>query len=164
MLAPPRLAPLVERLNRQIEDASARLVGRRQLVELIFLSLVAREHLLLIGPPGTGKSAAVRLAARCVGGRCFEYLVGRFTEPSELFGPLDLEALRQGRLRPDTTGMLPEADFAFLDEVFLGSTAILNALLTLLNERTYRRGHFSVDVPLRCCIGASNAMPDEPML
>lgn len=155
---------IVQRLRRHIDAAASRLVGRRHLVELVYLALVAREHLLFIGPPGTGKSAAVRLAAAGVGGRGFEYLIGRFTEPSEIFGPLDLEALRQGRLRPDVTGMLPEADFAFLDEIFLGSTAILNALLTVLNERRYRRGHYDAAVPLRCCVGASNALPDDPML
>ena len=155
---------IVQRLRHKIDAAAAQLVGRRHLVELVYLALVAREHLLFIGPPGTGKSAAVRLAASGVGGRGFEYLIGRFTEPSEIFGPLDLEALRQGRLRPDVTGMLPEADFAFLDEIFLGSTAILNALLTVLNERRYRRGHYDAAVPLRCCVGASNGMPDDPML
>lgn len=155
---------LVERLERGIARAARPLFGRRQLVELVHLSLVAREHLLLIGPPGTGKSAVVRACAAGMGARCFEYLIGRFTEPAELFGPLDLEALRAGRLRPDISGMLPEAEFAFLDEVFLGSTAILNALLGVLNERRYRRGHFEAAVPLRCCVGASNALPDDPAL
>ena len=152
------------RLERGIDRAARGLVGRRHLVELVHLALVAREHLLLIGPPGTGKSAVVRACAAGTGARCFEYLIGRFTEPAELFGPLDLEALRAGKLRPDIAGMLPEAEFAFLDEVFLGSTAILNALLGVLNERRYRRGHFETAVPLRCCVGASNALPEDPGL
>ncbi|WP_348273202.1 AAA family ATPase [Methylobacterium sp. yr668] len=154
----------IERLERAIGRAARGLVGRRHVVELVHLALVAREHLLLIGPPGTGKSAAVRACAAGTGARCFEYLIGRFTEPAELFGPLDLEALRAGKLRPDISGMLPEAEFAFLDEVFLGSTAILNALLGVLNERRYRRGHFDTAVPLRCCVGASNALPEDPGL
>jgi MoxR-like ATPase len=94
----------------------------------------------------------------------FEYLLGRFTEPQEIFGPVDLQKLREGRVEVDTTGMLPEADVAFLDEVFLGSTAILNTLLAILNERTFRRGHTFVRCPLRVCIGACNAIPDEPAL
>jgi len=94
----------------------------------------------------------------------FEYLLGRFTEPQEIFGPVDLQKLRAGRVEVDTSGMLPEADVAFLDEVFLGSTAILNTLLAVLNERTFRRGHTVVRCPLRVCIGASNAIPDEPAL
>ena len=152
------------RLTASIESASNQLIDRKSLVELVFLGLIAREHLLFIGPPGTAKSAAVRLAAEQVGGRYFEYLIGRFTEPSEIFGPLDLEALRQGRLQPDVTDMLPQAELAFLDEIFLGSTAILNTLLGLLNERTYRRGHFEAKVPLRSCVAASNQLPDDPML
>jgi MoxR-like ATPase len=94
----------------------------------------------------------------------FEYLLGRFTEPQEVFGPVDLQKLRAGRVEVDTTGMLPEADVAFLDEVFLGSTAILNTLLALLNERTFRRGHTALQCPLRVCIGASNSVPDDPAL
>ncbi|KQO42509.1 AAA family ATPase [Methylobacterium sp. Leaf85] len=158
------MEPIIARLERAIACAASGLVGRRHLVELVHLALVAREHVLLIGPPGTGKSALVRACAAGTRARCFEYLIGRFTEPSELFGPLDLEALRAGKVRPDIAGMLPEAEFVFLDEVFLGSTAILNALLGVLNERRYRRGHFDTAVPLRCCVGASNALPEDTAL
>lgn len=153
-----------ERLQGAIRLASRGLVEREVLVELIALSAVAEEHLLVIGEPGTAKSEAVRRVARALGGRYFEYLLGRFTEPSELFGPIDLLKLQQGQLVTVTTGMLPEADVAFLDEVFLGSTAILNTLLGLLNERQFRRGATSVRVPLRVCVGASNALPEEPAL
>ena len=75
-----------------IRAATAGLVGREQLAELIVLAAVAHEHLLVIGPPGTAKSAMVRRIAQAMGGRYFEYLLGRFTEPSELFGPVDLRA------------------------------------------------------------------------
>lgn len=152
------------RLRGAIERGAEAMTERRILLELVFLGLIAQENLLFIGPPGTGKSAAVRLAAQSVGGRYFEYLIGRFTEPAEIFGPLDLAALQRGEVRPDTTGMLPEAEIAFLDEVFLGSTAILNTLLGILNERRYRRGHVDMATPLRSCVAASNAFPDDPML
>jgi MoxR-like ATPase len=125
---------------------------------------VAGEHLLVIGPPGTAKSEAVRRVARALGGNYFEYLLGRFTEPSELFGPIDLRRLKEGVVETETTGMLPEADISFLDEVFLGSTAILNTLLALLNERTFRRGHTRMSCPLRVCVGASNAIPEDESL
>ncbi len=133
-------------------------------MELIALSAVAEEHLLVIGPPGTAKSEAVRRVARMFGGSYFEYLLGRFTEPSEIFGPVDLRKLKDGIVETETRGMLPEADIAFLDEVFLGSTAILNTLLGLLNERTFRRGHTQMNVPLRVCVGASNGLPDDDAL
>lgn len=152
------------RVQAAVRSAARGLVERDVLVELIALSAVAEEHVLVIGAPGTAKSEAVRRVARALGGRYFEYLLGRFTEPSELFGPIDLLKLQQGKLETVTTGMLPEADIAFLDEVFLGSTAILNTLLGVLNERTFRRGGESVRTPLRICVGASNKLPDDPAL
>ncbi len=155
---------IIESLQAQITDSEAVLIERRGLLELVFLGLIAQEHVLLIGPPGVGKSAAARQAAKGIGGKYFEYLIGRFTEPSEVFGPLDLTALKEGQVRPDVSGMLPESEIAFLDEIFLGSTAILNTLLGILNERTYRRGHFNVRVPLRCCIAASNRLPEDTAL
>lgn len=158
------IAPLVSRLSNVIDIASAKLVERRLLFELVVLGLITREHVLFIGPPGTGKSAAVKSAAEQFQGRYFEYLIGRFTEPSELFGALDLAALKDGEVRPVTQNMLPEANIAFLDEIFLGSTAILNTLLGVLNERTYRRGTFERQVPLWSCVAASNALPEDPML
>lgn len=147
-----------------LKQARQGLIGRDALVELIALAAVSGEHLLIIGPPGTAKSEAVRRVSRALGGQYFEYLLGRFTEPSELFGPVDLVRLREGRVETRTTGMLPEAEIAFLDEVFLGSTAILNTLLGMLNERVFRRGHTAVTTPLRVCVGASNAIPEDEAL
>jgi MoxR-like ATPase len=151
-------------MREALRVAQAGLVERDVVVELVALAAVAREHLLVIGPPGTAKSEAVRRTAKALGGSLFEYLLGRFTEPGEIFGPVDLKRLRDGVVETATAGMLPEADVAFLDEVFLGSTAILNTLLALLNERTFRRGHTSLRVPLRVCVGASNALPDDTTL
>ncbi|MDK2123436.1 AAA family ATPase [Parachitinimonas caeni] len=147
-----------------IQAATQGLVGREQLAELMVLAAIAQEHLLVVGPPGTAKSAVVRRVAQAMGGRYFEYLLGRFTEPSELFGPVDLKKLREGTVETDVTGMLPEADIAFLDEVFLGSTAILNTLLGVLNERRFRRGHTQLQCPLRVCVGAANGLPEDEAL
>lgn len=158
------LAQAASELRAAAHAASAHLVGRETVADLMLLAAVAREHLLLIGPPGTGKSAIVRRVAQALGGQYFEYLLGRFTEPSELFGPIDLRRLREGVVETETAGMLPEAEVAFLDEVFLGSTAILNTLLGVLNERRFRRGATLMDCPLKLCVGAANSLPDEPML
>ncbi|HVK55985.1 MAG TPA: AAA family ATPase [Burkholderiales bacterium] len=152
------------RIREGIRAATAGLIGREQLAELMVLAAVAQEHLLVIGPPGTAKSAVVRRVAQALGGRYFEYLLGRFTEPTELFGPVDLRKLREGTVETDPAGMLPEADIAFLDEVFLGSTAILNTLLGILNERRFRRGHTNIQCPLRVCVGAANGLPDDEAL
>ncbi|MBN7134860.1 AAA family ATPase [Lysobacter enzymogenes] len=152
------------RVRDAVHAATTGLIEREQLAELIVLAAVAQEHLLILGPPGTAKSAVVRRVAAALGGRYFEYLLGRFTEPSELFGPVDLRRLREGVVETDVSGMLPEAEVAFLDEVFLGSTAILNTLLGVLNERRFRRGHTQIACPLRVCVGASNALPDDESL
>lgn len=151
-------------LRLALSGATRGLVEREALAEMIALSAVAGEHVLVIGPPGTAKSEAVRRIARAVDANIFEYLLGRFTEPSEIFGPIDLRRLKEGKVETETSGMLPEADFAFLDEVFKGSTAILNTLLGILNERVFRRGHSVVKCPLRVCVGASNALPEDESL
>jgi MoxR-like ATPase len=153
-----------ERVLAALASARAGLVARDVLVELVLLAAVAEEHLLIIGPPGTAKSLAARRAAQVFEARYFEYLLGRFTEPSEIFGPVDLRKLREGVVETEVAGMLPDADIAFLDEVFLGSSAILNTLLGLLNERTFRRGKSQLRVPLRVCVGASNALPTDEAL
>lgn len=151
-------------LRQAIADAANGLVEREALVELIVLAAVAQEHLLVIGPPGTAKSVAVRRVAETIGGQYFEYLLGRFTEPNEIFGPVDLRKLKEGVVETQISGMLPEAEIAFLDEIFQGSTAILNTLLGLLNEREFRRGHTRIHCPLRVCVGASNALPEDESL
>src|SRR4030095_13573216 len=151
-------------LRAVISAASKGLVEREALVEMVALSAVAEEHVLVIGPPGTAKSEAVRRIARATGGQYFEYLLGRFTEPSEIFGPVDLHKLKDGMVETDTLGVVPEADIAFLDEIFQGSTAILNTLLGILNERVFRRGHTNMRCPLRVCVGASNSLPEDAAL
>src|SRR5687768_13605712 len=154
----------VEAIRFAIAEASKNLIERETLVELVALAAVAQEHVLIVGAPGTAKSEAVRRIAKATGGNYFEYLLGRFTEPSEIFGPVDLRKLKEGIVETETTGMLPEAEIAFLDEIFLGSTAILNTLLGILNERIFRRGHTRMNCPLRVCVGASNQLPQDPAL
>lgn len=153
-----------EAVRDAVSRARVGLVDRELIAEAVVLCAVAGEHLLVIGPPGTAKSEAVRRVAQQLGGRYFEYLLGRFTEPNEIFGPVDLRRLRDGIVEIETAGMLPEAEVAFLDEVFLGSTAILNTLLSVLNERVFRRGSTSISCPLRVCVGAANTLPEDHTL
>ena len=160
----PNLPEASAKLRSAVTAAARGLVDREPLVELVALSAVAREHLLVIGPPGTAKSVAVRRIAQATGGRYFEYLLGRFTEPNEIFGPVDLRKLREGTVETDVSGMLPEAEIAFLDEIFQGSSAILNTLLGILNERVFRRGHTQLTCPMRICVGASNSLPTDESL
>src|SRR5215813_11654961 len=125
---PARLAQLARTLE-------SRFLGKDEVIRLLLISVVAGEHAVLVGPPGTAKSALVRTFARLLDASYFEYLLTRFTEPNEIFGPVDIAAFRAGRYARRTEGMLPDAEIVFLDEVFKSNSAILNALLTLLNER-----------------------------
>ncbi len=155
----------VDRLVREVvEPLKARFVGRDEVVDLIALAVVAGEHLFLHGPPGTAKSAIIRQFAESVHGGYFEYLLTRFSEPNEVFGPIDLARLREGTVATVTTGMLPEAEFAFLDELFNANSAILNNLLSVLNERVYRRGAEVRKLPLLSLFSASNALPEDDAL
>ena len=155
----------VGRLRGEVIDVlKQRFVGRDEVTDLIALAVVAGEHLFLHGPPGTAKSALIRQFAQAVQGRYFEYLLTRFSEPNELFGPIDLAKLRDGTVATVTTSMLPEAEFVFLDELFNANSAILNNLLTVLNERVYRRGAETHRLPLLSLFSASNHLPEDDAL
>ncbi|MEZ5991694.1 MAG: AAA family ATPase [Planctomycetota bacterium] len=141
-----------------------RFVGRDEVVELIVLAVVAGEHLFLYGPPGTAKSALIRHFSQAVDAPYFEYMLTRFSEPNEIFGPVDIARLREGVVATITEGMLPRAEFVFLDEIFNANSAILNNLLTVLNERTYRRGAELHKLPLLSLFSASNSLPEDDAL
>lgn len=147
-----------------LEPLKSTFVGKDEIVDLMGVSLVAGENLFLLGPPGTAKSALVRELSRRLSGRSFEYLLTRFTEPSELFGPFDIRKLREGDLVTNTEGMLPEASLVFLDELLNANSAILNSLLTVLNERMFRRGRETRGLPTLMVVGASNRLPEDDAL
>src|SRR5262245_1901669 len=154
---PVRLAQLARTLE-------SRFLGKEEVIRLLLISVVAGEHAVLIGPPGTAKSALIRLFSRLLQANYFEYLLTRFTEPNEIFGPVDIAAFREGRYERRIDGMLPQAEVVFLDEVFKSNSAILNALLTLLNERRYTSGGRVIRCPLLSAFGASNEVPTNESL
>ena len=151
-------------INRVRDELKALFIERDELVDGALAALIARQHVLLIGPPGTAKSMLARELCRRIGGRYFEWLLTKFTTPEEIFGPVSLPALEEGRFERVTGHKLPEAEIAFLDEVFKANSAILNSLLTILNERRFYQGSGIVEVPLQTLIAASNELPEEDEL
>ncbi len=156
---------LRERVSRACAAMTAGLIERDEPARLLVLAVLAQEHVLLVGPPGTAKSElARRLHAVAGRGRYFERLLTKFSVPEEIFGPLSIRGLERDEYKRLTEGYLPTATVAFLDEIFNANSAILNALLTLLNEREFDNGASRERCPLATVVGASNGVGDGPEL
>jgi MoxR-like ATPase len=171
MVSPPNQAEAradLVRLGTQFQEIARILnthfLDKQEIIRLLVISAIAGEHMVLIGPPGTAKSAIIRMFARLVDARYYEYLLTRFTEPNELFGPVDIKEFREGRYTRRTEGMLPEAEIVFLDEIFKSNSAILNSLLTVINERKFSHGAEVREVPLISMFAASNEVPNDENL
>ena len=158
---PARLAQIAPAPSR-----TASSVRTRSSALLLIPAIVAGEHAVLVWPPTRHGEERARpdVRARLSDARYFEYLLTRFTEPNEIFGPVDIKAFREGRYERRVEGMLPDSEVVFLDEVFKSNSAILNALLTLLNERRFTSGGAVLTCPLLSCFGASNEVPTDETL
>jgi MoxR-like ATPase len=155
----------VDKLNTVLQYLKDAFIGKDEIIDLLGISLIARENAFLLGPPGTAKSAIIRLLSSCIeDGKNFEYLLTRFTEPNEIFGPFDIRKLKEGELITNTEGMMPEASMVFLDEIFNANSAILNSLLMALNEKIFRRGKETKKLPALMFVGASNVLPEDESL
>ncbi|MBP8806647.1 MAG: AAA family ATPase [Kofleriaceae bacterium] len=158
----------VARASASVQEV-ARVLGshfldKQEIIRLMLVSAIAGEHMVIVGPPGTAKSAMVGMFAKLVDARYFEYLLTRFTEPNELFGPVDIAAFREGRYTRRIENMLPSAEIVFLDEIFKSSSAILNSLLHVINERKFANGPNVLPVPLISLFAASNEVPNDDSL
>ena len=153
-------------LLRSIRDELGQIfLERDELIDGALVALLAAQHVLVIGPPGTAKSMlADEVCRRLTGASYFQWLLTRFTTPEELFGAVSLKALEADDYRRLTTHKLPEAHIAFLDEIFKASSSILNTILTLMNERRFHNGREVAEVPLLTLFAASNELPEDDEL
>jgi MoxR-like ATPase len=173
MVEPERLT--LEDLQAEADDIRTRInrfrlslgrffVEKQPLIDLMCVAAVAQEPLLLVGPPGTAKSDLVLKFKDAIGVAdedYFEYMLTRFTEPSEIIGPIDINQLRDGRYIRREQGKLPTARLAFLDEIFKSNSAILNILLTIVNEKKFYQDGVPQPVKLRVLFAATNEIPEH---
>lgn len=143
----------------------AALLERDAVIRAALVALLSRQHLVQLGAPGAGKTLLMTELGKRIntaqgkGLRCFDYLMTKFTTPEELFGPISVAGLKRDEYQRITAGRLVEAELVFLDEIFKASSAILNTLLRVINERVYTNGSKTMSVPLLSLFGASNELP-----
>jgi len=146
-------------------NLNAATLERQHVIDGLLATLLSKQNAFLLGEPGTGKSDLVRnICGGISGANYFGYLLTPTTDPSEIFGPVAVTKLLKDEYTRDVVGYLPDAHIAFTDELFRGSSAILNSLLTLLNERTYNNGKEVIQTPIQSIVAATNSWPDEESL
>lgn len=153
---------LNERIEKILEHLSENMYEREHIIALTLLGALSGTNTFLLGSPGTAKSLISRKISQAFNQpKYFEYLMNRFSTPEEVFGPVSIKALKEDKYTRKIENYLPNTDFAFLDEIWKSSPAILNALLTLVNEKLFKNGDEIVHVPLKALVSASNEIPPE---
>lgn len=154
---------LRKRIEHLLNLLNSGLYEKEEAIRLALLSAAAGESIFFLGPPGTAKSMISSRIHHAFkeGTKYFEYLMNEFSTPDEIFGSVKLKGLDEGIYEKNTNGYLPEANVAFLDEIWKSGPAILNTLLTIINEKKFRNGDKVEKVPLQVLLAASNELPKE---
>ena len=153
---------LKNKIEILIKKLNVGLIEREEQIKMALLAAISGENILFIGPPGTGKSVLSRRITNVFSNvDYFEYLLTKFTTPEELFGPISIKELENDKFHRNIEGYLTDSEIVFLDEVFKANSAILNSLLTIMNERIYHNGYQKENIRTKIVIGASNELPRE---
>ncbi|WP_426751123.1 AAA family ATPase [Myxococcus sp. Y35] len=148
-------------LQQLRDELRARFPERQDVIDGALATILCGEHVLLVGPPGTAKSGLIRAIARAFGAVLFERLLTRTSIPEELLGPMSLHALDKGHFTHVTTGMIPEAHFVLMDQIFAAGSPVINLLIRLLDERVFLNDGAPVPVPLVSLFGATSELPEN---
>ena len=150
-----------EKMEKLEEEMNSKYINRREEIRGLFVTMLARGNMVLLGQAGTAKTDMVQTLARAIQSDCFETILTRTSSPEELFGAYDIRELEQGNYIRNTKNTLATAQFGFIDEVFKCNSAVLNGLLGVMAQRTYRNGNSTPSpIPLQLLVGASNELPE----
>lgn len=158
-----QIPDLVERFQAITAVIPKYVVGREAELAALKVCLLTKQHLLLGGEPGIAKSRFALLAFRAFSdATIYENMFHGQTTTDEVFGPVNPRVLREhGTIEFNTKGMLPQADFAYLDEIFNGPGSVLNSTLNVLNERKFRSAGSPVSCPLKTAVATTNRVSDS---
>ena len=164
-LNPSMLQSAQAKMSQIFVEMNNLFVERDELIKLMELAIVTGTNLLMLGPPGTGKSAITyEMCGRIENANYFQWMLNKTSDPSEILGPFSVKEMENDKFMRITTGKLPEAHIAFMDEVFKSNAPTLNALLTIMNEHIFYNDGKPVEVPLISMFGASNEPPEDESL
>lgn len=153
------------KLNMIKQELNDQFVERDAVINCMLYALVSGQSLLMLGNPGTAKSAITyELCSRVENGKYFQWMLNKTSDPSELLGPYSIKEMENDKFMRVTTGKLPEAHIAFIDECFKANAPVLNILLPIMNEKIFYNDGKPNDIPLMTMIGASNEGPEDESL
>lgn len=159
------ISEIVSKLQNISSELKDMFVERENVIDNSLKALITGQTVLLIGPPGTAKSALTNeLCKRIDNGKYFSWLLNRTSDPAEILGPFSIKEMENDKFLRVTTNKLPEAEIVFLDEIFKSNEPTLNILLPLINEKLFYNDGEPIDVPLITLFAASNEFPEEDSL
>lgn len=151
-------------ISKVAQELKAHFLEREEVIDLLLVMVLSQSHGVLFGPPGTGKSSLINALAKHFQKSNFTYQLNRFTKPEEIFGPFLPSSIMQGVFERKLSGKMLDSELVYIDEIYKGSSSILNTMLQALEERTVDNGSGPVKIPLEVCFGASNELPEDGSL